>query len=199
MTTTTMMPQPASFSPSSTPQNPPANIFNSTNFAPPPAPVAAVAARLQTRQEPGQPGRRLVVGPDIALQGEISTCDILVVEGTVQASLKDCKQVEIAPGGLFKGNAEIDNAIIAGIYEGNLTVRGRIHIMAGGQILGSLRYGSLQVDAGGEINGDVQSLAAAAQPRQAPAQAAAQPRPAGRSGGAYNNLYGSNPAAAGSF
>lgn len=119
----------------------------------------APAPRLETRANANaNEGRRLVVGPDISLNGEISTCDILVVEGTVQAVLKDCRQIEIAPHGHFKGNAELDDAIISGLYEGNLVVRGRLHVTSTGKIRGSVRYNMLQIDMGGELSGDVESL-----------------------------------------
>ncbi len=197
---------------------PPHNIFstayhsNSNPAQPVPMPQAAASAqqgfapnyaaqnsqqqmpapRLETRPQSGTDGRRLVVGADISLNGEISTCDILVVEGSVQAALKDCKRIEIASGGVFKGNAEIETAIIAGLFEGNLTVRGTLHILPGGKINGSVRYGINQVDAGGEINGEAQSLHAA--PRQmAPHPGNAQPvqnRQGQSKSGTYNNLYG---------
>ncbi len=211
MTTTTMTPPQPVYTQSATSQNPQSpmanvnpNIFSSGNFAPPPSnaqpPQNQTVSRLHTRQESAGDGRRLVVGPDITLNGEISTCDVLVVEGNVQAALKDCKQIEIAAEGLFKGNAEIDNAIIAGVYEGNLVVRGKLHVMNGGRVIGSVRYGHLQVDVGGELNGEIQSLSSNAAAARPATPATAQPRPANRaasaSSGTYNNLYGTNPAAA---
>ncbi len=177
---------PQNFAPA--PQAPAPTPLYANNHAPAPAPQPT---RLETRQQQGGEGRRLVVGPDISLNGEITTCDILVVEGNVQAALKDCKQIEIAPSGAFKGNAEIDTAVIAGNFEGNLTVRNRLHVMPGGKIIGSVRYGVIQVDAGGEINGDVQSLSSA--PRaNAPAPAANQSRSNNqpRGGGSYQGQGG---------
>ncbi|TAH35292.1 MAG: hypothetical protein EYC62_04505 [Alphaproteobacteria bacterium] len=174
-------------------QQPAAPIYAAN---PAPAAPAPQPTRLETRQQQGGEGRRLVVGPDISLNGEITTCDILVVEGHVQAALKDCKQIEIAPSGTFKGNAEIDNAMVAGNFEGNLTVRNRLHVMPGGKITGSVRYGTIQVDAGGEINGDLQSLSAT--PRAAaPTQPANQTRANNNQqrGGGYQGqggLYGTS-------
>ncbi len=39
--------------------------------------------------------KKLIVGRDISLNGEIRTCDTLVVEGRVEAVLQDCKNIEI--------------------------------------------------------------------------------------------------------
>lgn len=124
---------------------------------------------LATAASPPKPdtgdGKRLTVGREICLSGEITACDILVVEGRVEASLGDSRAIEIAETGFFKGNAEIDNAEIAGRYEGNLTVRDRLLVRATGKISGSIRYRRLEIELGGEIVGDMQVLS-----RPAPTQ-----------------------------
>jgi cytoskeletal protein CcmA (bactofilin family) len=105
--------------------------------------------------------KRLIVGRDISLTGEITACDVLVVEGKVEASLGDSRMIEIADSGIFKGKAEIDSAEIAGRYEGELTVRDRLYVRATGKVVGSVRYGRLEIECGGEIVGDVQTLSRA--------------------------------------
>lgn len=100
--------------------------------------------------------RRLIVGRDISLSGEIAACDVLVVEGTVEAKLPDGRAIEIAESGLFKGSVEIDDADIAGRFEGDILVRGRLRVRSSGRIRGIIRYGELEVEAGGQIVGDVQ-------------------------------------------
>ena len=53
---------------------------------------------------------RLIVGPHIKLKGlEITDCDTLLVEGSVEATMKS-RVIEIAEIGTFKGEAEIDMA-----------------------------------------------------------------------------------------
>jgi cytoskeletal protein CcmA (bactofilin family) len=114
--------------------------------APPPPPVA--------RRE--SEARKLTVGREIALSGEIASCDTLVVEGSVEANLQNCRDVDIAESGLFKGSATIDNADVRGMFEGSLVVRKRLLIRAGGQVSGTIRYGQIEIEAGGQISGDVQ-------------------------------------------
>lgn len=104
-------------------------------------------------------GKRLTVGRDICLSGEITACDVLVVEGTVDASLADSRSIEIAESGIFRGKAEIDTAEIAGRYEGNLIVRDRLFIRATGKVVGTVRYGRIEIECGGEISGEVQTSA----------------------------------------
>ncbi len=101
--------------------------------------------------------RRLIVGREISLTGEITSCERLVVEGTVEANLNNCREIEIAEAGLMKGTASIDEAEIRGRYEGSLTVRKRLLIRATGKVTGTVRYGQLEIELGGQISGDVQA------------------------------------------
>lgn len=108
------------------------------------------------RAKPAAPGgSRLIVGPDIKLKGvEITDCDTLVVEGTVEASM-DSRVVQIAEHGVFKGTVSIDIAEIHGRFEGELTARERLVIHATGHVAGKIRYGKIQIEEGGELGGDI--------------------------------------------
>jgi cytoskeletal protein CcmA (bactofilin family) len=127
-----------------------------------PMPIAAArpaaAAPLSTRPQAASEneGKKLIVGRDIILSGRITSCDRLVVEGRVEADLSETRAIEISPDGFFKGNAEIDQAEIAGRFEGTITVRQRLFIRSTGKVVGTIRYGTVEIEAGGEIAGDVQ-------------------------------------------
>ncbi|HYG89013.1 MAG TPA: polymer-forming cytoskeletal protein [Azospirillum sp.] len=140
--------------------------------APAPAPLVPPVATPAAAEQ-----RRLIVGRDISLSGEIGSCDVLVVEGTVEAKLRDGRSIEIAEHGLFKGSVEIDEADIAGRFEGDIAVRGRLTVRSTGKITGSIKYGELAVDAGGQLVGDVQVLGTT-KPAALAAAAAAAPTPA---------------------
>ena len=101
-------------------------------------------------------GSRLIVGPNIKLKGvEITDCDTLVVEGTVEATM-DSRVIQIASTGAFKGSADIDIAEIHGQFDGNLTVRQKLVIYAQGKVTGTIRYGKVVIEEGGQLSGDVQ-------------------------------------------
>lgn len=121
---------------------------------PPPLPVTPPPRRSEAGL------RQLTVGREISLSGEIASCDTLIVEGSVEANLQNCRDVDIAETGLFKGSAEIDNADVRGTFEGNLIVRKRLLIRSGGTVTGTIRYGQIEIELGGQISGDVQSNAA---------------------------------------
>ena len=105
-------------------------------------------------------GARLIVGPDVKLKGaEILDCDTLVVEGRVEATM-DSRVIRIAEKGAFSGKVSIDVAEIHGSFEGELTARSQLIIHATGKVSGKIRYGKLLINEGGELCGDVSSLAA---------------------------------------
>ena len=120
---------------------------------PTPAPVPAPAA-----SGGGDDSRALVVGADIVLSGAISSCDKLVVDGRVEADLKESREIIIGQGGVFKGSAEIEVATIGGLFEGSLVVRGQLVVRAGGRIQGEVRYSQLAVEPGGVIVGNMNTL-----------------------------------------
>ena len=100
-------------------------------------------------------GSKLTVGPNIKLKGvEITDCDTLVVEGFVEATM-DSRVIQIAEQGAFKGSAEIDVAEIRGMFDGHLTVRQKLVIYATGKVTGTIRYGKLVVEEGGQLSGDI--------------------------------------------
>ncbi|MGA0569367.1 bactofilin family protein [Variovorax sp. VNK109] len=119
---------------------------------------AAVAPRAETK---GEGGSKLTVGPNIKLKGvEITDCDTLVVEGTVEATM-DSRVIEISERGAFKGSAEIDIAEIHGEFDGNLTVRQKLVIHSSGRVTGKIRYGKLIIEEGGQLAGEIECAPAA--------------------------------------
>lgn len=115
-------------------------------------------------RRPASPGRgneeskRLLVGKDISLSGEITTCDSLVVEGTVQATLEHSRSLEVAETGFYKGKVTIEEAEIAGRFEGELSVRGTLSVKSTGNLEGKIRFAKLEVELGGVIKGDIAPL-----------------------------------------
>jgi cytoskeletal protein CcmA (bactofilin family) len=129
----------------------PASVSQAT---PRPAPSAQ-----PTGEDTQNTGSRLIVGPDVKLKGaEILDCDTLVVEGRVEATM-DSRVIRIAENGSFAGTVGIDVAEVRGRFEGELTARSQLIIHSTGRVSGKIRYGKILIEEGGELSGDVQSLA----------------------------------------
>jgi cytoskeletal protein CcmA (bactofilin family) len=154
---------------------------------PNPQPVPAAGARpvmqpARTLREPSEK-RTLVVGRGISLQGTVQDAERLVVEGTVETSMIHAADLTIPLGGVFKGEAEVEDADIAGTCDGTLTVKGSLVVRSTGRLLGTARCRRLQVEDGGQITGRVEmiteggpapaSLSTPSTPASTPASAAA--------------------------
>ena len=116
------------------------------------APAATPAPATPAAPESGA---TLTVGPNIKLKGvEITDCDTLVVEGTVEA-IMNSRVIQIAEQGAFKGSAEIDIAEVRGTFDGNLTVRQKLVIFSTGKVTGKIRYGKIVIEEGGQLSGEI--------------------------------------------
>lgn len=132
---------------------------------PRPEPIRSMAAPMPTPPTPaatpaktgGPDPKVLIVGQEISLNGQITACDRLVVEGRVEATLQDTRSIEISQTGTFKGTAEIEDADIRGTFEGELSVKNRLFIRASGKVIGKIRYGQIEVECGGQLSGTVET------------------------------------------
>ncbi len=124
--------------------------------------VPAAARTPEPQGTPSEPqGAKLVVGPGVKLKGaEILDCDMLLVEGRVEATM-DSRLIQIAEQGAFDGKVTIDFAEIRGRFSGELTAREQLVIHSTGCVNGKIRYGKIIVHEGGELSGDIRSMNAA--------------------------------------
>ncbi len=101
-------------------------------------------------------GRRMHIGRDITISGEIKSCGLLEVEGSADAQLSDCGMLQIAETGSFHGTAVVESAEISGRFDGEMTVSRRLTIQPGGHVIGNITYGELEIMPGGKISGSFQ-------------------------------------------
>ncbi len=135
-------------------------------------PARHAAARARAPNRAPAERRTLVVGRGISVQGTVQDAERLVVEGTVEASMIHATELSISPGGMFKGEVEVEDAEVAGTIDGTLTARGNLIVRATGKVLGTARCRRLQVEDGGQITGRIEMLTEGAAPRPAPAEIA---------------------------
>lgn len=134
-------------------------------FSPTPATPATPASPARSSAAMSRPvsrdpsdRRTLVVGRGISVQGVVQDAERLVVEGTVEATMIHATELSIAPGGVFKGEVEVEDAEIAGTIDGTLTVRGSLIVRGTGKLLGTARCRRLQVEDGGQITGRMEMI-----------------------------------------
>ena len=120
------------------------------------APEAPGASSPKASSEPAEP-RTMIVGHGISLSGDIKSCNRLVVEGSLDGTLHDCGQMQIAEGGHFKGDASVEQGEVSGQFEGELVVSNRLSIRATGHVSGTITYGQIEIERGGKISGKIQA------------------------------------------
>ncbi len=123
----------------------------------PGARAPSVVSAAQERSPEALAGT-LVVGAGIQLKAEVSACEVLHVDGKIESSGLKAKTLKIRKDGAFVGNAEIETAIVAGKFEGNLNVLEHLTVKPTGRVSGKIRYAKLTIEEGGQIAGDADIL-----------------------------------------
>lgn len=141
----------------------------------PPAAAAAAPAAARGAARPEAADRRtLVIGKGISLQGTVADAERLMIEGTMESQLLQANELLISHSGVFKGEAQVEDAEIAGTFDGSLTATGNLIIRATGRVVGTARSRRLSVEDGGQLSGKMEMITdaapAAAAPRMAPAR-----------------------------
>ena len=154
---------PAGTSAAATPAKPAAAASPASPPLANPAPVPQTGGSAKPRRAEGRlasavEGRKLVVGREICLSGEIKTCEKLVVEGQVEADLRDSHSLEISEPGLFKGHATVEDCEVSGTFEGELIVTGLLVITPTGRVSGKIRYADMEIARGARLSGDIDAL-----------------------------------------
>ena len=157
------------------PANRPAYPGNYPGATQPTAPAQQTSA-YSAQTSSADDARKLIIGRGITMSGEIESCDHLIVEGTIEASLKGANVLDVTETGSYFGTVEIEEANIAGRFEGDITVRGRLTIQSTGVIVGSVSYKELAIEAGATLDGSVspigsQNAAQSTSAKRAPSKA----------------------------
>lgn len=133
-------------------------------------PRADMAPAMPPRQDLMQGGARpmasaqqadnkvLTISEEISLSGEIKRCDKLIIQGEADVSLEGTRVIEVATTGVFRGDTEVEDADIAGVYTGTLTATNRLVIRRTGRVEGSICYKELVVEAGGTLTGEITTV-----------------------------------------
>ena len=135
---------------------PPASMPPAIMPASPAGAMRPMASRPPSR-DPAE-RRTLIVGKGISVQGTVQDAERLVVEGTVEASMIHATELAISPGGVFRGEVEVEDAEVSGTIDGTLTARGNLIVRSTGRVLGTARCRRLQVEDGGQITGRIEML-----------------------------------------
>ena len=94
-----------------------------------------------------------VIGRGAVIEGTVRVFGPVQVDGQIEGSLLADGHVSVGPTGSIVGELVAEELAIGGRVEGQIQVRDHLYIAPGASARGQVRYGSLQVDRGGVLDG----------------------------------------------
>jgi cytoskeletal protein CcmA (bactofilin family) len=111
--------------------------------APAPAPAVAAPAR----------GTPCVIGPRVQLKGELHGSEAVVVEGSIEGSVRLSAELRVAPGGSVKADVSAHTLVIAGEVIGDCHASERVVIEASGRLTGNIKAPRIVIAEGATFRG----------------------------------------------
>ncbi|HBY62118.1 MAG TPA: polymer-forming cytoskeletal protein [Solibacterales bacterium] len=138
----------------------------------PPPPVAPQYA------PPAQPAGVAVIGPSVAIRGDITSSEDLVINGHVEGIIQvDEHRLSVGPRGKVKAQIAAREVLIQGIVEGDIEARDKITIRADGSLVGDVRVAGIVIEDGAYFKGSIDIIRPAAESAAPPQQKKQQAQP----------------------
>jgi cytoskeletal protein CcmA (bactofilin family) len=121
-----------------------------------PAPVTHHAAPAAT---PGAPVRTVsptlcVLGANTTIKGEILGDEDVVIEGTVEGSIRIGRELRIGQGGKVKATVSAQSVVVSGEMQGDCEAHTRVEIQATGRLIGNIRAPKIVIAEGAVFRGN---------------------------------------------
>jgi len=96
-----------------------------------------------------------VVGDTAKIEGKFQIADSIQIECEVGGELRVGGKLVIGEKGVVNANVQTVDAVIMGVYEGNMVATGNVAIAETGRVTGNIETDSLVISKGGFFNGNV--------------------------------------------
>jgi cytoskeletal protein CcmA (bactofilin family) len=96
-----------------------------------------------------------VVGAGLIIEGEFTSDEPVVVEGTVRGTLTTGEAVTIGGEGVVEADLSALSVSVAGQVTGNVNASSRVDIQAGGRLIGDVKAARLTIADGASFRGNV--------------------------------------------
>lgn len=98
-----------------------------------------------------------VIREDMIIKGSIRRCRQLEVQGYIEGEV-EAGSLLVHEGGRVFGKIRADNIEVAGIVQGDIVVKHLCHIRSTGTVAGSVIYGELAMEGGGDLTASVRNV-----------------------------------------
>ena len=112
-----------------------------------PAPASPAPAAAASRGTP------CVIGPRVQLKGELYGSEPVVVEGSIEGSVRLTAELRVAPGGSVKADVTAHTLVIAGEVIGDCQASERLVIEASGRLTGNVKAPRIVIAEGATFRG----------------------------------------------
>lgn len=96
-----------------------------------------------------------VIAQGVRVEGEFSSEGNVTIEGEVSGTVRTAKDLRVGPAARIQADVAAENAVVAGIIHGNVTVTGRLELLESSQVVGDIGAGTLSVAAGAKLSGRI--------------------------------------------
>jgi cytoskeletal protein CcmA (bactofilin family) len=96
-----------------------------------------------------------VVGVGLIVEGEFTSDEDVVVDGTVRGTLTTGEAISVGGDGIVEADLQAVSVVVAGQVTGNVSASARVDIQAGGRLIGDVKAGRLTIADGASFRGNV--------------------------------------------
>jgi len=100
-----------------------------------------------------------IIGSSIKVKGNFQGKGDIIIEGSLEGSLKTDANIYIGDQAKIVANVESKDAIVNGEIRGNIKAKNYLAIGGTAKIFGDIQYGEISIEKGAVINGQLLSLA----------------------------------------
>ncbi len=96
-----------------------------------------------------------IIGASVKVKGNFQGQGNIIVEGTLEGSLKTKANLFVGEKAKVVANIEVSDAIINGEVKGNVKAKNYLAIGSNAKISGDVQYGEISIDKGAAVNGQL--------------------------------------------
>ena len=100
--------------------------------------------------------RTSVLGPTLRFKGELSADEDLLIEGTVEGSIRHTQRITVGPKGKVKANISAALIVVEGNVEGDLHAQKSVKIKDTADVRGNVHAPSVTITEGAKFNGGIE-------------------------------------------
>ena len=117
----------------------------------PPKPPRAAPGRAEP---PTSTSVQCVIGPKTVLKGDITGEEDVLVQGTVEGTIRIGRDLRVGPGGCVKATVSAQSIVVAGEIIGDCQAAQRVHLEASGKLTGNIRAPRVIIVEGATFKGN---------------------------------------------